>query len=131
MDKKIETRIDRPILANIHKVEEKDLDPRYLELMRSTEIFSEIYAHGKLEEELGYDCLCVLHGCKTVIDAYVYNKTIDVIVKKEDVEYKCKMYAWSITLGSLKRYVALVCLDSDAAYCKDAAEKKKERRCIV
>ena len=120
-----------PILANIQNVEEKDIDPQYLELMRSTEIFTEIYAHGKLEEELGYDCLCVLHGCKTVIDAYENNKVIDAIVKNGSREYKCKMFAWSNTLGSTKRYVALVCLDSDTASCRDAAEKQKESRCIV
>ena len=131
MNKKIKTVIDTPILANIHKVKEKDLDPQYLELMRSTEIFTEIYAHGKLEADLGYDCLCVLHGCQTVIDAYENNNVIDVRVKKDNVEYKCKMFAWSTTLGSLKRYVALVCLDSDVTSCDDAAEKQKERRCIV
>lgn len=120
-----------PILANIQNVEKKDIDPQYLELMRSTEIFTEIYAHGKLEEELRYDCLCVLHGCKTVIDAYENNKVIDVIVKKGNAQYKCKMFAWSNTLGTLKRYVALVCLDSDTASCRYAAEKEKERRCIV
>lgn len=131
MDKKIETDWEMPILANINDHELKDMDPYYLELMRSTEIFSEIYAHGKLEEDLGHDCLCVLHGCKTVIDAYENNKTIEVRVKMDNVEYKCKMFAWSATLGSLKRYVALVCRDSDIASCDDAAEKQKERRCMV
>lgn len=131
MDKKIETDWETPILANIHKTSTKNMDPYYLELKRSTEIFSEIYAHGKLEEDLGYDCLCVLHGCKTVIDAYENNKVIDVRVKDGNAQYKCKMFAWSTTLGSLKRYVALVCRDSDVASCDDAAEKQNERRCMV
>lgn len=131
MDKKIKIHTETPILANIHNVEEKDIDPQYLELMRSTEIFSSIYAHGKLEERLVYDCLCVLHGCKTVIDAYEHNDVIDVIVKKDDAEYKCKMFAWSTTVGSTKRYVALVCLDSDRAARDDAAVKYIERRCVV
>ena len=131
MDKKIETDWETPILANIHDAEPKDMDPYYLELKRSTEIFSEIYAHGKLEDDLGYDCLCVLHGCKTVIDAYENNKVIEVRVKKDNAQYKCKMFAWSTELGTLKRYVALVCRDSDMASCDDAAEKQNERRCMV
>lgn len=130
MDKKIETDWETPVLANIHDYETKDMDPYYLELKRSTEIFSEIYAHGKLEDDLGYDCLCVLHGCKAVID-YENNKVIDVRVKNGSREYKCKMFAWSATLRSLKRYVALVCRDSDMASCDDAAVKQNERRCIV
>lgn len=131
MNEKIETCTEMPILAILSETEQENMDPRYLELKSSTEIFSEIYAHGKLEDDLGEDCLCVLHGCITVIDSFEHNSVIDVKVKKDDVEYKCKMFAWSATLGSLKRYVALVCRDGDVAACEDAAVKYKERRCMV
>lgn len=120
-----------PILASISETEPENMDPRYLELKSSTEIFSEIYAHGKLEDDLEEDCLCVIHGCSTVIDSFENNSVINVKVKNDDVEYKCKMFAWSTTLGSLKRYVALVCRDGDVTACEDAAVKYNERRCIV
>lgn len=91
---------------------------------------SKIYAHGLLENMLGYDIL-MTNSIELYNDIYNYHHEGDQFIRKCKVDdnkgniYDVTMFLWKHK--QWKTWQGLVCLDNDDDSIKDALEKYENK----
>ena len=102
----------------------------------STELISDdpydyvqLYAHGQLEDSLGFDILDILSGAKVVDEACRACSSIPVKVR--GIGAPCTMYAWNAPWCGHYRKIGLVVIDTDKEYVDDAMKKQSRRNSTV